>query len=342
LTIGRRGPEVILVAPTQLHSLDADHSGDGLLDAPAPAAARLAEQVATVFGAASLAVIHYGSRAQGRARRADSAFDYFVIVTGYLEAYRAAGSLPGLRCRPRVAALLARVLPPNSMAVHRSGPFGEREAKCLLLSARDFDRECSARARDHFVQTRLAQRVVLAWARDTESASAVLGCVRAARERSFQWVRAFLPPRFDLPGYCLALIQVPFAHEIRAEPKDHPEVLFEAQRAMLLGIYAPVLARLVARGTLAPEGDHYRQRHPPGPIARLRLRAYFRRSRLRTTLRLLKQPFLYDGWLEYLLRKIDRSTGERFDLTERERSRPLIFLWPRVLRYLRSRPQRER
>jgi hypothetical protein len=330
------------VPTLQQHVPDTDQPSDGLRDDPSPAAAGLATQAAAMFGPATLGVLHYGSRAQGRATRPDSAFDFFVIVSEYADAYNAAAPALGGRSRARRAALLALVLPPNALALRRSGPFGDHTAKCLVLSLRDFRRECSAAARDHFVQTRMAQRVTLAWARDEDSAAAVLDVLRGARERTFEWARSFLAVQFDLAMFCRTLIEIPFSHEIRAEGKDHPGVLFAAQRSLLAAIYGPVLARLVASGRLLRDGDQYRQREAPGPIIRLRVRAYFARSKLRTTLRLLKHPFLYEGWLEYILRKIDRSAGQHIELTERERRWPLIFLWPRAVRYLRTRPQRER
>ncbi len=322
-------------------STRSERSAAGLQGPAAPPAASLAEHVASLFGETAVAILHYGSRAQGRASRPDSAFDFFVVVTNYRAAYHAATSMVGDRCRPRLAVLLSRLLPPNAMSVRRTVSFGDQEAKCLIFSQRDFERECSARARDHFAQARMTQHVVLAWTRDAASAVTVMESVRQARERTFDWIRVFLPPRFDLPSYCRTVIDVPFAHEIRAEAKGHGEVLFKAQQTVLSGIYGPVLERLVEQGVLQREGDQYRQSLLPGLGARLVVRGYFHRSKVRTTLRLLKHPFLYDDWLEYLTRKIDRSTGQKIELTERERRRPLIFLWPRVFRYLRHRPQRQ-
>lgn len=317
-----------------------DRSADGLQEAPSPTAVALAAQVASNFGGSAHAVLHYGSRAQGRASRPDSAFDFFVVVTSYDEAYRVAATMLGPRCRPRLAVALAQLLPPNAMSIRRYGPSGEQEAKCLIISKRDLQRECSARARDHFVQARMAQTVRLAWARDAASADAVLASVRQARDRSFDWTRVFLPSSFDLPQFCRTLIGVSFAHEIRAEGVGHVEVLLTAQRDLLCAIYHPLLEEAAAHGALERLGDVYRQRHQVGWWRRWRVRSYFRWSKVRTTVRLLKHPFLYDDWLEYLTRKIDRSTGQKITLTAREQRRPLIFLWPRVFRYLRSRPQR--
>ena len=212
-------------------------AADGLEDAPSPAATALAAYLASRFGAAARAVLHYGSRAQGRAVPPESAFDYFVVVSGYHNAYRAAASL-GLRYHPRLAMFLAHLLPPNAMSARLASASGqEQEAKCLIISQRDFARACSTRARDHFVQTRMAQTVQLAWARDAESAADALARVRAARMRSVEWMGVFLPRVFDLPTFCRSLIGVLFAHEIRAESAGHPDVLCSAQDDILGAIY---------------------------------------------------------------------------------------------------------
>lgn len=311
------------------------------MEDPTPTAGLLAEHLASLFGPSARAILHYGSRAQGRAARADSAFDFFIVVDSYRHAYRALAPRLGAG-RAWLATALAWVLPPNAVCLRERGPFGECEAKCVILSTRHFRRECSARAGDHFLRGRVAQQVLVVWSRDSGSAAEVLGSVRVVRDGSFEWLRVFLPARFDLALYCRTLLAVCLAHEIRPEAKNHAEALYAAQRDALLRIYGPVLARLADRGLLTRDGERFLQRLPAGPIARLRVRTYFRWSRLRTTLRLLKHPFLYDGWLEYLLQKIDRSTGEKIKLTDRERRWPLIFLWPRVFRYLRTRPQQQR
>jgi hypothetical protein len=44
----------------------------------------------------------------------------------------------------------------------------------------------------------------------------------------------------------------------------------------------------------------------------------------------------FEGWLDYILRKAERHTGQRIALTAPERRLPLVFLWPRVFRYLRQ------
>jgi hypothetical protein len=41
--------------------------------------------------------------------------------------------------------------------------------------------------------------------------------------------------------------------------------------------------------------------------------------------------------LEYLVHKVERHSGERIVLSQRERCLPLLLLWPKFFRYLRRR-----
>ncbi len=311
----------------------------GLDRPPGADACALAAQLATDFGDATLAVVHYGSRAQGRPTRTESAYDFFVIVREYRSAYRSLHDTAGTHYRPGVAAALARVLPPNVISVSDRSGAGQR-AKCAVLSEQDFRRASSERARDHFVRGRLMQCLTLAWSRDPGSARLVTDAVVAARADTYEWVRAFLPERFSVEEYCRTLLDVSFAGEIRPEPRSHIVALYEAQRELLFAIYGPWLEHLAERDLLVREGETYRHRAPPDALDRARIRFYFRSSKARATLRLLKHVVLYEGWLDYILHKVSRSTGERIEVTERERRWPLIFMWPKILRYLRTRPQR--
>ena len=66
------------------------------------------------------------------------------------------------------------------------------------------------------------------------------------------------------------------------------------------------------------------------------------RSKVRATLRWLKHVVTFDNWLPYVHRKAERRLGTTIELTRLERALPLIFLWPRVVRVLFTRPDQER
>jgi hypothetical protein len=65
------------------------------------------------------------------------------------------------------------------------------------------------------------------------------------------------------------------------------------------------------------------------------VQVYFVRSKFRATLRWAKHMVTFEGWLDYILRKVRRHGGGEIELTERERRLPLLFLWPRLFKYLR-------
>lgn len=311
-------------------------------------AGRLASFLARAFGTGTVGVIHYGSRAQGRPTRPDSAFDFFVIVDRYREAYESLHRTVGTAYSPSTATALANLLAPNVIAVtdRTSRPSDAEDgedlrAKCCVISLRDFQRACSASPQDHFTQGRLIQFVLLAWTRDETGAAAIRDAVADARSQTCRWARPSLPPEFSVEDFAYAVLRRSLSGEIRPESGDHARTLVAAQADTLGAIYAPLLAHLADTGQLvAVREGTYRLAAPVTWSESFRLRWYFRRSKVRATTRLLKHVILYEGWLDYIVKKIDRSSGDKIELTDRERRWPLIFLWPKVFRYLRTRPQR--
>jgi hypothetical protein len=318
--------------------------GQGLaqaLDESVTAEARdLAAFLAWAFGDATQAVIHYGSRAQGRWTRSESAFDFFVVVTGYGEAYRSLARTAGMHRSPRVATGFARILPPNVISLRHTTDGGERLAKVAVFSERDFGRETSERARDHFTRGRLMQHVVIAWARDAGARKIAVQGIVNARRTTFQWGRPFLPAEFSVEEFCAALLAKSLQGEIRPERTDHAANLVAAQRDTLIAAYGELLEELATHGAVERMGSRYALTRKVGAFERTRINLYFRISKTRNFVRLFKHVALYDGWMDYILEKIARSSGMRINVTERERRWPLIFAWPKFIRYLRSRPQR--
>jgi len=314
----------------------------GLDDAVSSEAIRLATYLAELFGPSTAGVIHYGSHAQGIPTRAESAWDFFVIVDEYAAAYRCLRDRLGPRIAAGTAARLNRILPPNVIGIPAPASDRRREAKCAVLSVPDLERACSRKPRDHFVRGRLFQRVQLAWARDAGARGAIVRAIEASRLASFEWVRSYLPPRFDPERYCRTMLETSYAGEIRPEAMDHVGVLLRVQESMLLPTYGALLEHLAGAGVLAREAGSYLDPRPPGAFARFRSRAFFAVSKTRATLRWLKYVALYDDWLEYVLKKLEHRSGVAIRLTPLERRWPLLFLWPRALRFVFTRPQRRR
>jgi hypothetical protein len=314
------------------------------LEAPvSPDTERLAGFLRRAFGPSTAAILHYGSHAHHSDARRESAHDFFVIVDHYRPAFASLHATLGTSYAPGTAAFLANILPPNVIAVTERDappPSVSLRAKCAVLSLAHLERACSDRSKDHFVQGRLFQKVQLAWSRDAESRARVANALLDARVGTFSWVRPYLPQHFDTESYCRSLLETSYAAEIRPEGGERTGVLLTAQRDSLLRMYAALLERLAASTILRKEGKVYRLTTPSGALRRLRMALYFRGSKVRATARWFKYVWLYEDWLGYIVQKIARRSGVEIELTPRERKWPLIFLWPKAFRYLRSRPQR--
>lgn len=311
------------------------------LDRPGgPDALALAEHLARAFGPATAALIHYGSHAQQSGTGPDSAWDFFVIVDDYGPAYRTLAAVRPRGFSASRAAFLNRLLPPNVLSVATPDGGVSRLAKCCVLSLPDLDRACSPAPADHFVRARLFQQVELVWARDPASRERVTAAVVSARAGTFAWARPFLTARFDAAAYARTLLAVSYAAEIRPEDDRRLDVLLASQGATMVPIYDALLASLAACGRLAHDGEGYRDLRPPGAVTRAFARAWFGWSKARATLRWAKYVALYDDWLEYVVRKLERRSGVALQLTPRERRWPLLFLWPTLLRFLGRRPRR--
>jgi hypothetical protein len=298
--------------------------------------------LAGAFGPACRALVHYGSHVTaGAAARPGSARDFFVVVDDYDAAYRHLVARVETGMDAERAARWARVLAPNVVSV--VDPATGMQAKCAVLSAADFARACGPASRDHFTRGRLFQQVLLLWSRDPEARADAEARLVDVRAGTWRWGRPFLPPEFDAEGYCRALLETSFAAEIRPEKADRTGELLAAQGPVLVPLYRALLEQLESAGELvAVAPGRWRLARPATPAEAARLRAYFARSKARATLRWGKYVALYDDWLDYIVKKVERRTGERVELTPRERRWPVPFLLPRALRFLRNRPQTRR
>jgi len=305
---------------------------------PRGEAADLARAVARGGGPSVRAVVFFGSRKTSAGYDPWSAYDFFVITRdyrGFYEALRAAGAA---RRSPALVASLNAILPPNQISILEGEAGHEARAKCAVISMRAFLRETSEERRDHFCVGRLFQPTEVLFAADEAAAEQVLDGLVSAHRATYGWVRPWLPARFGAEGYCRTLLQVSLSGEIRPETGGRADALFEAQQRDLVPVYSILLEDLAAAGELVPGGGAtYALARPANAPERRRLEAYFRRSKVRATARWPKYMVTFEDWLEYIRRKAERHTGQEIVFTDRERRMPLVFLWPRVFRYLRDR-----
>ena len=301
---------------------------------------RLARSLVDVAGTQVRAVLLYGSYLLGAAPDRYSAHDLVVVVEEYVGTYRELRRRGFTHRPPRLMASLAWLLPPNVIAYSPEGVDGPI-AKCLIISARDFERELSDRSRDHFMISRMIQEVGVLYVRDAAAERWLGDRFEAARRTVLDWAAPYVATPFSAESLTREMIAICYRSEIRPESGSRASSVFEAQRAYLVDTYEKLLADASSEGLVVREEHGYRSARRPGPMARLRRFAYFNFSKLRVTARWLKHALTFENWLPYVVRKVERRTGLRVELTALERRLPLIFIWPRVFRVLRNRPAEE-
>ena len=285
-------------------------------------------------------VLFFGSQRTRANPGSFSAYDFVVVVEAYLPFYRALRAVARVRRGSVLLAALNTVLTPNQISLRLpDGRGAQLHAKCSIFTLDHLRRETSPRRRDHFTIGRLFQPVEILWARDDAAREALLDALASACASTYTWSRPWLGPSFDVEDYLRTLLRVSMGREIRPEPTaERTFTLHEAQREEQIPVYRALLEGLGEEGELTATGKG----EPTYALARVvslaerwRLRAYFRQSLIRATLRWFKYMLTFDDWLDYLLRKVRRHTGQDIELTSRERRHPLLFLWPKVVRYLR-------
>ena len=302
---------------------------------PSPEAVALARHIVDMTGDSVSAIVFFGSR-KSRARPDPySAFDLFVVVEHARAFYDRLVARGAVRRAPAVLAALQALLPPNQISLAAQPGDAAPRAKCAVVTVSEFTRQTSIRRNDHFCLGRLFQPTEILYAAPGREAEIVDALARA-HALTYVWGRPWLPARFDVGEYCRTLLRVSFAAEIRPEPEGRAQALFAAQEEYLRPVYATLLAALAGAGELREEtAGEYSVARPVTAGERLRLSWYFRWSKVRATVRWAKYVITFDDWLDFIVRKARRHTGEDIVLTDRERRMPLLFLWPRLIHYLR-------
>ena len=277
-----------------------------------PSVSAFAAELVRPFGHTARAVIFYGSCLR-EAQLDGLMLDFYVIVSDYAQAYRAAGK----------AGWLARanaLIPPNVFPA----AFDGLAAKYAVLSEADLARACSMQARDVSVWARFAQPVRLVWCADAAAREAALS---ALCDAPVTLLRHAAPLTDAATADPLAAWRTGFTRtygaELRAERGDRPDKVVD---------FAP--------DHYAKVGEAIAREHPdiaamPRSDAEARWAALRTRGKRLTVARLAKASFTFADGIDYLAWKINRHAGTQITIQPWQRKWPLVaavFLVPKLLR----------
>ena len=275
-----------------------------------PRVSEFAAAIADKHGAASRAVLFYGSCL--REKQLDGLMlDFYLIVSDYRAAYG-----------KKWLAAANRLIPPNVFYFEQGG----LRAKYAVLSEADFVRECDLSARTPSVLARFAQPSRLVWAFDATARTRAIDAVSMAAPALLTltqstmtdeeaadplkiWKRAF--------GYT-------YGAELRAERQSRPDAIVDAD---------PDRYRRFAGAAGFPMALATTESQRRG--ADKAWRRFQRRTRRIQVLRLAKASATFAGGVDYIAWKINRHAGTQIRIKPWQRRWPLlaaITLLPRLLR----------
>ena len=314
-----------------------------LAAAPPPAAEALAAAIRERQGEALAAVVFYGSCL--RKRTHEGVLDFYVLVDSYRAAYQSSW-LAGSNA----------LLPPSvfyleTEAVLEPGqPSATVRCKYAVVSTRDFEALVGPGCLHPYVWARFSQPALIAWARDTAAREVVVRSAARALCTLVERLAPFMPARGRLQRFSFAAFwheafRRTYRTEFRSESIDAIRSLYEADPERYEQATRLALDTLRERGriesfaTFASAVEVYQS-----PLRRFAARARWQLAwplaKTISLMRLFKTAATFRDWLPYVLWKLERHTGARPELTERQRRHPLVFGWPVILRLLSQRALR--
>lgn len=310
-------------------------------DAAGAAAGAFVTPIRRRHGGAVAAILFYGSCL--RRGSAEGVLDFYVLVDAYRDAYR-----PGRGAAGRAALALANAaLPPNVFYLELDAGPRRLRAKYAVMSRRAFARAAGREAWQPRIWARFAQPAALVWARDATAREEVAEAVARATCTTLDWAACWAADASGAaPADPRALLETALRETYRAELRSERTQAVRSLAGDAAARRAPALQAalhaLAAEGRLAREagsGGPPRLRVAPRRRARARARWALQRrvAKALAVAGLVKTAGTFDGWVGYVVWKLERHGARPIHLSERQRRHPFLFGWPVLLRLLRSR-----
>jgi hypothetical protein len=291
-----------------LQSAIADELGRA---APAAVTA-LAENLASRGGAATAAVLYYGSTL--RADALDGMLDFYVLLDDV-------GAWPG----SFLARIANRLLPPNVGYIEYAHQGQTLRAKFAVLSNAQFRRRLRPQSLDTTIWARFSQPVLCVWARSTQDRQETARLVSNAVTTAARWAVELGPESARAEDYWRALFARTYTAELRVEKSGRAQDIVgnAADR------YSTLLPLALAGAQIQFNMDANAMLTATLNPAQRRsaLRRWALRERLGrplNILRLLKAAFTFEGAMDYVVWKIERHRGVRIAVSPWQRRFPLL------------------
>ncbi len=251
----------------------------------------MAAAVAGQHGAASLAVLFYGSCL--REKQLDGLMlDFYLIVSDYPSAYA-----------KRWLATANRLIPPNVFPFAHDG----LAAKYAVLSMADFQALNLPTASTVSVWARFAQPVRMVWSAGDDVSEKIVGAVASAPVTLTELAKP-MANNADADAIWRAGFALTYTCELRAERNNRSGSIIDSDPER----YAQISAAL-------PE-----IREVSRDTAETRWSSLRRHGKLMSVMRLAKASLTFAGGIDYIAWKINRHAGTSIEIRPWQRRWPLL------------------
>jgi len=276
---------------------------------PVFAAARaFAEELRARYGSTTAAVIFYGSCLR-------LATDEGLILDFYVVVDRMSAAL-----KNPVSAAFATLLPPNVYYHEMQFEGRALRAKVAVLSVNTFLRGTGPGAFTSALWARFAQPAAIIYARNAEIERRMIDALSQAITTTAVRSGALFTKDFSARDLWVRAFRETYAAELRPESAEKGVELVERDLARYEAVTAAIFeAKKDAPGVYPPQGD---EDAPAKALATWRLRRIC--GKTLNAARLIKAAFTFNGGLDYAVAKIERHSGVKIELTEKEKRSPLL------------------
>ncbi|MGE4062557.1 MAG: hypothetical protein AB7E79_04235 [Rhodospirillaceae bacterium] len=273
-----------------------------------PAARAFAEELRRRYGPAAAAVLFYGSCLR-QATDEGLILDFYVVVDRLTAALK----------NP-VSVAFGHLLPPNVYYHEMTYEGRTLRAKVAVISVSKFLRGTGPLAFTSALWARFAQPSRLLYARNTEIERRMVSALAEAARTTAVRTAALFTGEFTARDLWVRAFRETYAAELRPEKPEKSIELVEGDLARYQAVTAAILAaKKDTPGVYPPGGDEKAQE---SAVATWRLRRLV--GKTLNAARLIKAAFTFGGGLEYAVAKIERHSGVKIELTEKERRTPLL------------------
>jgi len=269
------------------------------------------------------AIIFYGSCLNDKTKKKTSTPDFFLIVDNYYSFHKSI-----------IHSALNWILTPNTYSINKNGLKG----KYNVLSSKHFNRETSLKAKDIYNLGRLSKRTAIIYHSD-ESVLKNLIESFANAYYTVAFKTCFLQNIFSLEDFITQALNISYIGEKRVEADDKISKLKKSETKFYESIYKLILDDFLSSKLLEKKDDIYSLRNAfnlTNRFWKIRTKIFLWKSRIRAKLRWPKSIYTFEGWVDTLLSKIERTKGIKIELTEKERKYPLIYGWKYYFRFKRD------